>query len=124
MAKKFGCLKFPFEEDTLNQSLKHTTTINDTLESSIKCFILTKPGQRRGNRIGCFLTEVKHQLFSDSVLRESEEKLKQELSLQFPQINFLLVVLVREITDNVSGLRVRIGFSTNFSDVTELSFII
>jgi len=121
---KYGCLKFPFEEDVLNQSLKHTTTLNDTIKSSIKCFILTRKGQRRGNSIGCFLLDVKHQLQSDALLIQTQERLKQELSLQFPSVNFELVVLVREITDNVSGLRVRISFSTNFSDISELSMVV
>lgn len=123
MAKN-GCLKFPFEEDVLNQSLRHTTTVKDTIESSIRCFVVTSPGQRRGNRIGSFLPSVKHQLFSEDALAVAQDTLKQELSTQFPGIAFEDVALVRDLSNDVSSLQVHIQYSTAQSDVSQMSFLV
>ena len=124
MATKKGCLNFPFHEDTANQSLLHTTTINDTIASSIRCFLVTSPGQRRGNKIGSNLSLLKHQLLSEDTLNVASSNLEQELVLQFPGINFISINLRQTIDNGVITLNVAIKFNTDYTEISELSFII
>ena len=124
MPIKKGCLHFPFTEDTANQSLLHTTTINDTIASSMRCFLITVPGQRRGNRIGSTLTNLKHQLLPANALNAAEQNLEQELTLQFPGVSIISVSLIQTIDVGVISLNVKISFGTTYSQVQELSFII
>lgn len=122
MTQKYGCLQFPFEEDTAKQCLRKTATVNDTLKSAIRCFLITSPGQRRGNNIGSFLPTLKHQIMNKSALKAAEDQLKQELSFQFPRVDFEYIELKQQNENEVSVLHVRIAFSTNYTDVEELVF--
>lgn len=126
MAKKFGCLNFPFHEDTVNQSLLHTTSVNNTIASSIRAFSCTSPGQRRGNNIGSFLPTLKHQLLSKEALVVASDKYKQELAIQFPGVTFNSVNLIQTIENEgqAISLTALIEFVTNFSDVEQLRFTI
>jgi len=119
---KFGSLNFPFHEDTANQSLLHTTSVNNTIASAIRAFSCTTPGQRRGNNIGSFLPTLKHQILSTEALNVAAGKYQQELTIQFPGVVFNSVDLLQTTNDNAIVLTVVIDFSTNFSDVMQLSF--
>ena len=119
---KFGSLNFPFHEDTTNQSLLHTTSVNNTIASAIRAFSCTSPGQRRGNNIGSFLPTLKHQILSTGDLNIAADKYKQELSTQFPGVTFDSVDLLQTIENETIVLTAVIDFSTNFSDVMQLSF--
>lgn len=121
---KSGSLAFPFQEDIQNGGLRRASSINDVLKSSIKCYILTKPGQRRGNPIGCFLSDLKHQLIPDNALSGIADELKKDLTAQFPGVNFTSVEVIKTLEDNVSNLEVTIQFGTAISDLDELSVIV
>jgi len=116
----FGCIHFPFKEDSINQSIKHTTTVKDTIESSIRAFLRTKPGTRRGNTIGCFLSSIKHELTAPELIVAAQERLAQELTKQFRGITFEEVKLVTDLQDNVSNLRVHIWWSSSYISTQEL----
>ena len=125
MAKtKYGSLKFPFEDDPIQQSLKRTTTVNDTIGSAIKSYLITRPGQRRGNHIGSFLPDLKHHLIQSTALSGLSDELKTDLVNQFPKVIFLEVTLSQSYEDKVSNLHVKIRFSTSYSDVEELLVVI
>ena len=121
---KSGSLYFPFTEDIQKGGLKRASTINDVIKSAIKCYILTKPGQRRGNPIGCFLSDMKHQLIRENELAGISDELKKDLTAQFPGVNFTNVEIIKSLEDNVSNLEVTIQFGTALSDLDELAVIV
>ena len=57
--KESGCTAFPFRYDSENDSLKRAETIEDTLLSAIRLFLITKKGSRVGSNVGSFLPELK-----------------------------------------------------------------
>lgn len=116
----YGSIYFPFRQDLINQSIKHTTTVKDTIESSIRAFVRTKPGTRRGNTIGCFLSSIKHQLTAPEIISAAQERLTQELTVQFRGITFDEIKLVPDLQDEVSNLRVHIWWSSSYISVQEL----
>ena len=119
-----GSLQFPFSEDIYKQSLKRTTTINETIATAIRVFVLTSPGQRRGNNIGSILPSFKHQLIPDSAIDGIASEIKQELVAQFPGVSFPSVNLTQEKEENVFSLYVTITFSTVHSELTELRVLV
>lgn len=121
---KSASLLLPFELDIQTQSLKRATTINDTLKSSILCFLLTEKGQRRGNPIGSTLPTLQHQLISNAELKEKAEQVKKELVAQFPGVVFNTVQLTRDFEDQQSNLQVAIEFSTALTDISQLQFML
>jgi len=124
MAKQSGSLHFPFEEDFQNQSLRRAETVEDVIASSIRCFLVTEPGQRRGNPIGSFVPGLLHQLIPQSKLPTIENELKQELTNQFPNVTFHQVSLVQERSDKVNNIRIGIRFSTAVTSVRDLNVLI
>lgn len=121
---KFGSATFPFVEDHYQQSLKRTTTVNDTIASAMRCFLVTSPGQRRGNRIGSKLPSLKQQLIPSSSLPQVADDIKAELVTQFPGVNIISVNLTQTFELQVVSLDVRISFSTAFSEIANLNFLI
>jgi len=121
---KYGGVNFPFLGNTTTQSLDRTVTINDTIAAAIRCFIITRPGQRRGNPIGSFVTSLKHQLIPERSLEGISEDVKQELIDQFPGVVFELVSLFMTVEDNASSLNIRITFSTPMTELYELNLLL
>jgi phage baseplate assembly protein W len=120
----WGCTYFPFEENYQDKSLRKAASINDTIKSCIRCFLLTEKGQRRGNPIGSILPTLVHKLISEDELSSYADDIKNELVTQFPGIIFYNVVLAKNIDNNISSLNVQISFSTPISEVTELVLLI
>ena len=114
-------LIFPFEEDFQTRSLRRAETPNDALASAMRCFLLTQPGQRRGNMIGSFLTSLKHKLIPSTSLPTFEEQLKTELTEQFKEVVFHEVKLEQTLDEKVSSLKVNITFSSPVSEISQLS---
>jgi hypothetical protein len=121
---KSACLFFPFEEVFTTRSLRRAETVNDAIASSIRCFLLTIPGQRRGNVIGSFLSSLKHQLIQTQALDGLSDELKTELVTQFKGVIFTNVALSQSIQNNIPSLEVSISFQTPVSDITQLIFLI
>lgn len=124
MAEKSASLLFPFEENFETASLRRATTVNDVLASAIRCFLVTVPGQRRGNPIGSFLSSLKHKTLPSTSLPSISKELQQELSKQFPGVIFTTVTITQTYEDNVVNLHASIQFSSPVSDVTELNVTI
>lgn len=121
MAERSGSVHFPFQEDLKNESLLRATTVEDIIASSIKAFLLTEPGSRRGNPIGSIVPSLMHKLIPTSQLNKFEEEIKQELVTQFPGVAFNRVTLTPSLDEKVSSLKIGIIFSTPISDLAELT---
>ena len=123
---KSGSVFFPFSEDVQQNSLLRATTVNDVIASSIRCYILTTPGQRRGNPIGSFIPTLKQQLVPNSSLQGLSDELKNDLTTQFPGVIFIDVAITKQIDDETrtSDLIVTIQFGTALSDVSELVILV
>lgn len=124
MAKKSASLLFPFQEDLTTGSLVRATTVNETISSAIKCFLLTEKGQRRGNAVGSFLPTLQHKLIPEPALAGFADELKTELTKQFPGVIFTRVDLTKDLQDNQSNLRVTLEFGTALSDISQLELLI
>jgi phage baseplate assembly protein W len=121
MAERSGSVHFPFQEDLKNESLLRATTVEDIIASSIKAFLVTNPGSRRGNPIGSIVPSLLHKLIPSDSLNKFEEEIKQELVTQFQGITFNRVVLTPSLEDNVSTLKIGIIFSTPISELAEIT---
>lgn len=117
-------LTFPFNENFLSRSLERNQTVNTTIMSAIKAFLLTEPGQRRGNPIGSMLPALQHKLIPSQALPGLAQELKGELTKQFPGVIFQDVVLTQDLEEEVSNLRVTIAFSTAITNIEQFSFLI
>ena len=113
---------FPFEDDFENDSMRRATTVNETLISALKAWIVTKRGSRLGNMVGCFLPDILTDLIGYD-LAPLAQRLRQDASAQFPEINFLDVTMFMDRSSDFVDLVVKIVFSTAFSDIQELEII-
>lgn len=112
---------FPFKLDNENDCLARAHSIEDTLLSAIRIFLLTRKGSRVGNNVGSFLPELLLQTISSTQLPALAGELKTELITNFPGVEFLNVTLDRDLEFNVSDLVVKISFSTaNQDNIYEL----
>jgi phage baseplate assembly protein W len=116
-----GSVHFPFATDLKNQSLQRAYTVEDVIASSIKAFLLTDPGSRRGNPVGSILPSLIHQLIPSNQINKFEEEIKQELVNQFPGISFQKVTLTPSLEQDVSSLKIGIIFSTPVTELSELT---
>lgn len=121
MATRTGSVFFPFQTDLKNESLLRAGTIEEVIASSIKAFLLTDPGSRRGNPIGSIVPSLLHKLIPSEQLSKFEEEIKQELVNQFPGVTFQRVTLTPSLDENVSSLKIGIIFNTPVSDLSELT---
>jgi hypothetical protein len=121
---KSACLKFPFEEDFQNRTLRRAVSVNEAIASAIRCFLLTSPGQRRGNAIGSFLPGLKHQLIPSASLPGLADELKTELVTQFKGVIFHEVNLMQDTEGGTVNLRVNISFGTPVTEISQLELFI
>lgn len=106
-------LHFPFKYDNENECLLRAFSVEDTVISSIKCFLLTRKGSRVGSTLGSFLPELLFQGIPTSRLSSLADELKSELESQFAGVNFLEVLLERTLADDTSTLNVKIQLSVS-----------
>ena len=116
-------LVFPFKKDEANNSLQRATTVEETISSAIKLFLITPKYSRPGNTIGCFLTELINTLVPTNAFPALENQLKQELSSQFSGVTFTKVALLRNDT-TPTNLHVQIQFYTAYSNITDFTISI
>jgi hypothetical protein len=115
-------LVFPFKYDSENNCLKRATTVEDTILSAIRCFLVTKKGSRVGSNIGSFLTELLLQTVNSAQLGAFAGELKNELITQFPGVDFLSVFLERGEDFNKADLIVKISFTvSNQNNIIDLT---
>lgn len=121
MLKPSASWMFPFAIDNSNDCLLRSFTIEDTLLSSIRCFLVTRKGSRVGNNVGSFLPELLLQAIPTSALQGFASELRNELTQQFDGVEFLNVTMTMDKSDNVSSLIVTITFTTASQDnISEL----
>lgn len=119
--KSSGSARFPFRYDNENDCLARAHSVEDTLLSAIRIFLLTRKGSRVGNNVGSFLPELLLQSLKLSQLPSLASELKTELINNFPGVDFLDVTLNRDLESNISDLIVKITFTTNNqSNISEL----
>jgi|SRR6185369_11551357 len=112
---------FPFNIDNVNNCLKRTTTVEDTLLSAIRIFLLTRKGSRVGNPSGSIVPDLLYQLIPQEQLPNLAAEIKTELSEQFPGVDFVGVTLVPQFLDNTYSLILTITFTTpNQLNVSQL----
>jgi len=121
---KCGSVDFPFTQDLVKESLKRTVDINSTIKSAMTAFLLTEPGQRRGNMVGSMLASLKQQTIPNNSLSEFANELKKELIDNFQGVNILRVELTKDFTDNQSNLNCAISFQTSITEIEELNLLI
>lgn len=114
---------FPFAHDFEDNCLQRATTVNDTLLSAIRAWIVTKKGSRLGNMVGCFLPDIIHDLVSSDDINSMSKQLKSDATAQFPGVNFLDVNMSLDLSNRFVDLIVSITFSTAISDITEFQVI-
>ena len=115
-----GSLIFPFAFDNENDCLKRAYTVEDTLLSAIRIFLLTRKGSRLGSNIGSFLPELSMQLIPKEQLPSLADELRTELITNFPGVQFMDITFSKDIENNVSELVVKISFTTaNQNNITE-----
>ena len=122
MIKPSASLLFPFRNDNENDCFKRAHTIEDTLLSAIRCFLITRRGSRLGSNIGSFLPELLMQNIPASKLPALSNELRSELTEQFPGVQFISVSLVRDLSNHVSEVIVKISFTTSMQEnISELT---
>lgn len=122
MAKSASSL-FPFKESP-EGFLERATTVEQTLNSAIKCFIFTPKNSRLGNPVGSRVPELVHKLLTALQLQQEQQELQLELSTQFPEVTFVQVTLTRGTGVEKPTLSLAITYSTPLTQLVELSFII
>ena len=108
--RQSACALFPFKKDNANSCLGRAETLEDTLLSSIRLFLVTRPGSRVGNVVGSFLPTLMFQLLSSDSLQGYAAELKSELSANFVGVDFLRVELTRDLSKKLAILNVLISF--------------
>ena len=112
---------FPFTIDNINSCLKRATTVEDTLLSAIRFFLLTRKGSRVGNSNGSIVPDLLYQLVPQEQLPNIATEIKTELSDQFPGVDFVGVTLIPQFLDNTYTLVLTITFTTpNQLNISEL----
>ena len=120
--KPSASLVFPFAYDNENDCLKRAHTIEDTLLSAIRIFLLTRKGSRLGSNIGSFLPELMFQLIPNAQLPSLGDELKTELITNFPGVDFISVNFSKSHENHVSELVVKITFAAgNQNNISELT---
>lgn len=110
---------FPFAHDYGDNCLQRATTVNDTLLSAMRAWIVTKKGSRLGNMVGCFLPDIIHDLIDISNVSGIGAQLKTDLIAQFPGVNFLNVSASTDLSNKFVDLIISITFSTAITDITQ-----
>jgi len=121
---KYGSVEFPFKQDLVNESLKRTVEVNSTIRAAMTAFLLTEPGQRRGNMVGSMLASLLQKTIPSNALFGIADELKKELSDNFPGVSILNVLLTQDFEDNQINLRVSIRFQTPISEIEELNLML
>lgn len=106
--KESGSLIFPFRYDNENECLLRAYSVEETVLSSIKAFLITRKGSRLGSNLGSFLPDLLFQGLPLSKLSLFADDLKTELGDQFPGVTFLEVTFISELNERASTLRVGI----------------
>jgi len=103
--------EFPFKTDNENNCLKRAETVEDTILSAIRLFLVTRRGSRLGNVIGSFIPELLLELVPVSTLSNLSSQLKEELTNQFPGVDFIDTNLTRDLSNGTVDLVVSIKFT-------------
>jgi len=111
MQNPSGSLLFPFQTNNETDSFRRSEAREDTILSAIRCFLITRKGSRVNNNVGSFLPELLLQIIPTNQLAGLANELQNELTQEFPGVQFLSVTFDRENIDNVSTLQVTISFS-------------
>lgn len=106
--KESGSLRFPFRYDNEDECLLRAFTVEETVLSSIKAFLVTRKGSRLGTNLGSFLPELLFQGLPLSKLSLYADDLKTELGDQFPGVTFLEVLFISDLEERSSTLKVNI----------------
>lgn len=115
---------FPFQTDNEDNCLGRALTVNDTLLSAIKAWIVTKKGSRLGNMVGCFLPDLINELVGIKDMDGLAKRLKQDATEQFPGVNFIDVYMDLDLTHKFVDVIVRITFSTPYTEIQQLELLL
>lgn len=119
--RQSACALFPFKEDSANSCLGRAQTLEDTLLSCIRMFLVTRPGSRLGTANGSFLTTLMFEILSSDSLQGYSRELQTELNENFAGVEFLSVQLTKGLDKEKATLNVSISFTTsNQIDITDL----
>ena len=108
---------FPFQIDNQDNCLQRCTTVDQTLLSAIKVYLVTRPGSRLGSMTGCFLLDLLYNLVGISDFTSLSEKLKSDLIDQFPGVNFYNVNMSLDLSNKNVNLKVQITFGTQYTTI-------
>lgn len=124
-SQQAGSVHYPFVQDPAKQSLLRAYTVEDTIASSIRAFIMTDPGSRRMNPMGSMVPTLLMTLIPSSQLSGIEDEIKNELTQQFPGVTFdsVIVTPVIDTVNNYKVSRIKLGitFSTPITELSSLT---
>lgn len=102
--------EFPFKTDYENNCLKRAETVEDTLLAAIRLYLVTRQGSRLGNMVGSFIPALLLELVPVSNLTALSSQLKEDLTNQFPGVDFIQTNLGRDLSNGTVDLIVSIKF--------------
>ncbi len=106
--KQSGSLLFPFKQNNENDCLERAYTVEDTVISSIKVFLITRKGSRVGSDIGSILPSLKFSLINSSQIKTYEKEIEKELIENFPGVDFINIKLEQKRIENSFTLKLDI----------------
>lgn len=115
---KTASLLFPFKKHIIDDGLERCDTVEKALTSAIKAFLMTNKNSRMGNPIGCSLTDMIQNIYTDENLSDKEDEILIELENQFSEVKFIEFKLIQNFTD----LYVRIQYFTQITDIVDFEF--
>lgn len=116
-----ACALFPFTEDFENSCLGRAQTLEDTLLSCIRMFLITPIGSRVGNMTGSFLSSLMLEMLSANSLQGYANQLQQELINNFQGVDFPVVQLSKGLNNQKANILVSISFTTpSQQNITDL----
>jgi len=120
MAKKTGSALFPYKQDGITKSIARSENSKQLIESCMGLFLITSPGQRRGNPTGSILPSLKHQLIPSDKLKEYEQIIKEELLREFAAVTINSVTLTRQ--EDQTTIKLLVDYFTPTLDLQTFEF--
>lgn len=99
--------------------MERADTVEKTLTSAIKCFLYTRKNSRLGNPIGSILPDLIHGLNSVDIYNAKQEELRDDLTKQFPEVDFVEVLFYSGTGTDATTVYLRVKYYTELTDLQQ-----